>query len=252
MAAELAIVEQQNQALEASFNSDAGFNLLWRGAKAFASSTLVPKDFRGNPSNCMIALNMAHQMKMDPLMCMQNLYVVHGQPSWSAKFLIACFNQCGRFSSIKFQFFGERGKDNWGCRATATELSTGEVVTGPEITIDLAKKEGWFAKNGSKWQTIPELMLRYRAAAWLVRTIAPEIAMGFHTSDEVRDGLGAYDADTEIIELPEPESKEKPVSALDAIVEAETNGETKQPETAEQDETLLPGQEDGDLFGSQA
>jgi hypothetical protein len=156
-------------------------------------------------------------------MVMQNLYVVHNRPAWSAQFLIACFNKCGRFSSIRFQFFGEHGKDSWGCRATATEFATGEVLTGPDITIDMAKKDGWFAKNGSKWPTIPEQMLRYRAAAWFIRTVAPEIAMAFHTADEVRDGLGRYDGDAEVIETtpmqPEPKPEAKP-SALDAIVDA--------------------------------
>jgi hypothetical protein len=214
MTAEIAVVKS-----EIGFTNTSGFELIQRASKALAASDLVPKAFRGNMANCMIALNMAERMQADPLMVMQNLYVVQGHPSWSAQFLIACFNQCGRFSSIRFNFIGERGKDNWGCQATATELSTGEIVTGPEITIELAKKEGWYAKPGSKWQTIPELMLRYRSAAWLIRTIAPEIGMGFHTSDEMRDGLGAYDADAEVVETPIA-SDEKLKSTLDSIVDA--------------------------------
>lgn len=229
MAAELAVIKQT----ELGFTNASGFELMQRAAKALAASELVPKQFRCTDprgtdpkslANCMIALNMAHRMQADPLMVMQNLYVVHGHPAWSSQFLIACFNQCGRFSSIRFNFFGERGKDTWGCKATATELATGEVLTGPEITIDMARKEGWYEKDGSKWKTIPELMLRYRAAAWFIRTIAPEIAMGFHTADEVRDGLGAYDA--EVIETPAA-PPEKKASTLDAIVDA---AEAKKPE----------------------
>jgi len=215
MAAELAVV--QNQAMEAGFTSDIGFNLLWRGAKAFAESTLVPAQYQKQPANCMIAINMAQRMQADPLMVMQNLYIVHNRPAWSAQFLIACFNKCGRFSSLRYQFFGKPGTDEWGCKATATELATGEVLTGPEITLSLAKKDGWYAKNGSKWQTIPQLMLQYRAAAWFIRTIAPEIAMGFHTADELRDGLGEYDAEAEIVEP--TETPKEAVSTLDKIVD---------------------------------
>ena len=226
------VVQNQNQALEAGFASDVGFNLLWRGAKALAASTLVPGEFREKPANCMIALNMARHMGVDPLMCMQNLYIVHGRPAWSAQFMIACFNQCGRFTSIKFEFFGTRGKDDYGCRARATEKSTGEVLTGPEITVDMAKKNNWWSKidkNGkesSKWPFMTEQMLRYRAASWFIRTIAPEIAMGFHTTDEIHDGVGAYDADAEIIE-DTPAPPEKKASALDAVVDA---AEAKKPE----------------------
>lgn len=169
-------------------NSDAIANIQ-RVAKMFASSPLVPQIYQGERGigSCVIALNMAQRMSADPLMVMQNLYVVHGRPSWSAQFLIACFNQTGRFSPVRYDFQGTEGKDDWGCRAYSTDLETGEKVTGPLITISLAKKEGWFDKKGSKWQTMPEMMLRYRAAAWMVRTIAPEIAMGLPTQEESYD-----------------------------------------------------------------
>ena len=163
------------------------FELAQRVAKCFSMSSLVPKDYQGNLPNCVIALNMAHRMGADPMMIMQNLVVIHGRPSWSAQFLIATFNKNGAFSSIRYEFSGTEGQDDWGCRAKATELSTGELLTGPLVTIALAKKEGWYQKGGSKWQTMPEQMLRYRAAAWFVRTIAPEIAMGLQTAEEMRD-----------------------------------------------------------------
>lgn len=160
-----------------------------RVAKMFASSPLVPQIYQGDKGigSCVIALNMAHRMGADPLMVMQNLYVVHGRPSWSAQFLIACFNQTGRFDPVRFRMQGEEGTDAWGCRAYTKDLETGEEIQGPLITIALAKAEGWYSKNGSKWKTIPELMLRYRAAAWMIRTTAPEIAMGLPTQEEQYD-----------------------------------------------------------------
>ena len=173
--------------IQVGLTDSQSFELAQRVAKCFAMSTLVPKDYQNNLPNCVIALNMAGRMSADPMMVMQNLVVVHGRPSWSAQFLIATFNKSGKFSSIRYDFFGTEGQDDWGCRAKATELSTGELLTGPLVTIALAKKEGWYQKGGSKWQTMPEQMLRYRAAAWFVRTIAPEIAMGLQTAEEMRD-----------------------------------------------------------------
>lgn len=160
-----------------------------RVAKMFASSPLVPQIYQGEKGigSCVIALNMAHRMGADPLMVMQNLYVVHGRPSWSAQFLIACFNQTGRFTPVRFRMQGDEGTDSWGCRAYTKDLETGEEIQGPIVTIALAKAEGWYSKNGSKWKTIPELMLRYRAAAWMIRTTAPEIAMGLPTQEEQYD-----------------------------------------------------------------
>lgn len=173
----------------AGFSSLAGFELLQRMAKMFNTSALVPKIYRGeqNFGNCCIALNMAQRLQADPLMVMQNLYVVYGNPGWSAKFLIATFNECGRYSSIHYKETGKKGTDSWGCIAYATELATGEMLEGPEVTIQTAKSEGWYNKDGSKWKTMPQQMLRYRAAAWFIRTTAPELSMGLQTVEEIED-----------------------------------------------------------------
>jgi len=51
----------------------------------------------------------------------------------------------------------------------------------------MAKAEGWVDKSGSKWKTMPELMMRYRAAAFFGRLYAPEITMGMHSVEEIVD-----------------------------------------------------------------
>ena len=168
-----------------------GFELAQRAAKLLASSSLVPKEYQGNIPNCVIALNMAQRVGADPLMVMQNLVIVHGKPTWSSQFLIATVNTCGRFSALRYEFFGRQGTDEWGCRAWAVEKATGEKLVGTDVTIAISKKEGWFAKNGSKWQSIPQQMLMYRAGSWWTRAYAPELSMGLHTADEMRD---VYDA----------------------------------------------------------
>lgn len=183
--------EQHLPVVRMGFNDLQGFELMQRAAKALAASTLVPVQYQNNMPNALIALEMAQRIGASPLMVMQNLYIVHGRPAWSSKFLIASFNQCGRFSAIRFEWIGERGKDTWGCRAWAVERATEQRIEGPTITIGLAKLEGWYEKTGSKWKTIPELMLMYRSAGWLVNTHAPEISMGLNTAEELGD---VYDA----------------------------------------------------------
>lgn len=221
------------------FDSTQGFALMQRAASLLCMSTLVPKAYQGqnNLPNCVVAMNMANRIGADPLMIMQNLYVVHGNPSWSAQFVIACFNQCGRFTSMRFRWANkpsdpDKIPDDWACQAYATEISTGEVIEGPTITIKMAKKEGWFSKAGSKWQSIPELMLMYRAGAWLQRTHAPDISMGLRTAEEEGDIIetrrnesGTFEADVragatvtsklddlaaEEVEYPNPGANEPP------------------------------------------
>ena len=172
-----------NAAVMPGFNSQSGWELANRIGKAFAASSLVPQQYQGNVANCIVALEMANRMGASPLMVMQNLYIVHGNPGWSSKFLIACFNQSGRFSAMRYEWKADRS----GCRAWAMEKATGEKLIGPEVTTQMAQAEGWSSKNGSKWKTMPELMLMYRAAAFFVRTYAPEISMGLRTDDEIID-----------------------------------------------------------------
>ena len=180
-------VENQSTDIVPGFSSLQSFELAQRAAALLAKSSLVPKEYQGNLPNCVIALNMASRMGADPLMVMQNLYIVHGRPGWSSQFMISTFNTSGRFSALRYEWVGEEGKDSWGCRAWAIEKATEEKLIGSTITISLAKKEGWYQKSGSKWQTMPEQMLMYRAAAWFIRAYAPELAMGMHTEEEIID-----------------------------------------------------------------
>jgi hypothetical protein len=205
--------------------NERAFELAQRQAKAVLSSTLVPKDHQ-SIGNVMIAMNMAKRMNADVLMVLQNLHVIHGRPGWSSQFLIACFNSCGRYSSIRYRFSGTPGDTEYGCVAECTELATGEKIEGCKITMKMAADEGWLSKSGSKWKTMPEQMLRYRAAAFLIRTTAPEIGMGLMTSDEVED----------VIDGTVVEGKSKAEAAADMVrsrklieaVEREMEGEVIQ------------------------
>jgi hypothetical protein len=174
-------------AVTMGFNSLQSFELMQRGAKLLTASDLVPQQFRGNLANCVIALNMANRIGADPLMVMQNLYVVHGNPSWSSKFLIATINTCGRFSSLRYEWRGKPGTPEYGCRAWAIEKATGERLDGIWVDWKMVKAEGWSEKNGSKWNTMADQMFVYRAAAFWQRAYAPELGMGLQTREEVED-----------------------------------------------------------------
>lgn len=166
------------------------FEVAQRKAKALASSTIVPDTYRNNIGNCIIALEMAERMGTPPLMVMQNLYIVHGNPAWSSKYLVGCINASKRFTTLRYEFKGEEGTPQYGCRCYAYELSDKErkePLYGDWITMDMANKEGWTKKSGSKWLTMPNQMLRYRAAAFWQRVYCPEISMGLLTAEEADD-----------------------------------------------------------------
>ncbi len=193
------------------------FESMQRSAKPYAESTIVPTSYRGNIGNCIIALDLAYRMNLPALSVMQNLYIVNGNPSWSSKFLIATINTSGRFTTLRYRKrllgklggkvkyngleydpekkhkttkvmeFDATGIENWECVAYATDKATGEILESDAVTIEMAIKEGWYTKDGSKWVTMPMLMLTYRAAAFWQRIYAPEISMGFRTMEEEED-----------------------------------------------------------------
>ena len=169
------------------FSSAIAFDEAQRFAKALASSTLIPQQFQGQPgfANCLVALNIARRMNLDPLMVVQNLHVIHGRPSWSSQFIIGLINGCGRFTPLRYEITGKG--DTLACTAVAVEHATGQELRGPEVSMAMAKREGWATKANSKWQTMPELMIRYRAAAFWGRLYIPELLVGIQSQEEVVD-----------------------------------------------------------------
>jgi len=169
------------------FASSSNFENAQRMAKALASSSMVPEAYRGNLPNVLIAIELASRIGASVFAVMQNLDVIHGKPGMRASFLIATVNACGRFKPLRFRWEGKPGSDAWGCRAYAAERDGGEELVGALITIGMAKAEGWYTRNGSKWKTMPEQMLMYRSAAFWQRAFAPELSLGMHTTEEVSD-----------------------------------------------------------------
>ena len=174
-------IAPQNTGESGQVFAPAQFEHAQRIAKLLSSSDLVPNQYKGNIANTMVALEMAFRMNASPLMVMQNLHIIHGRPSWASSFIIASINSCGKFGTLRFK------SDDKSCRAIATDRSTGEIIEGPLVTMEMAKLEGWIDKAGSKWKTMPELMLKYRAAAFFGRLYCPEIMMGLYSADETID-----------------------------------------------------------------
>jgi len=169
------------------FSGIQAFEDAQRMAKSLASSTLVPTAFQGQQgfANCLVALEIAGRMNISPFLAMQHLHVIHGRPSWSSSFIIAMVNGCGRFSPLRFEMSGTG--DSLACYAVATDLASQQELKGPTITMEMARKEGWSSKAGSKWATMPELMIRYRAAAFWGRLYASDLLLGLRSQEETID-----------------------------------------------------------------
>lgn len=225
---------------------------LSRFAQMYSRSTIVPVTYQGanGLSNCCIAIDMANRMNANPLMVMQNLYIVHGNPSWSSKFLIATINTCGRFKPLRYECNNKEGDDyGWRCVTYANEdKEMKNPLEGPWVTWSMVKAEKWDTKNGSKWNTMPEVMFRYRAAAFWQRLFAPEIGMGFNTVEEYQDMPEDVDY-VEIDDKGNEVSHHKPMNSRENISamarqRAKNQNKTKTEETIE----IGASKEDAGIF----
>lgn len=196
-----------------------------RTAKCLADSDLIPPEYQKNVPNCLIALEISSRINTSPLMVMQHLYIVHKKPAWSSQYIIAAINSSSKFEALKFEFSGTEGQDNWGCRAVSIEKSTNKRVEGSKITIAMAKAEGWVQKAGSKWKTMPEVMLRYRAASFFGKVHAPEILLGFQTAEEIIDITS--DKKNEKEEIKKIIAEESKEAKLEEVISKETLPSTK-------------------------
>ena len=180
------------------FGTSDNFIMANQMAKALSSSTIVPREYQGNVSNCLVAIEQANRLKVSPLMVMQNLYVIQGRPSWSSKFLIAAINGSGKFDmELQYEETKKDGKP-YSCLAWTTK--NGRRVEGMTVDMQMAKDEGWLTKNGSKWKTMPALMLRYRAASFFSSLNCPELTLGLYTKEEAEtiDDYNTFDVEAKV------------------------------------------------------
>ena len=202
------------------FASPDRFEIAGKMATSLSKSTIVPKEYQGNPSNGLIAIELANRLGVSPLMVMQNLNVIYGRPSWSAQYVIAMINSSGKYDfELQFDEKTDKGGKPFSCQCW-TERN-GRKVTGPVIDMDMARAEGWVNKTGSKWQTMPQMMLRYRAASFFGRMNCPELTMGIYTREEVIEiGPDEY-TEVPIMEV-ETEAKEEISTYANSVAFEET------------------------------
>lgn len=161
----------------------------WRMAGILAKASIIPQTYQGKPENVIVALGMAQKLGLDPFSVMQNLNIIKGKTSWSGSFCRTLIEKSNKFTNLKLVFVGTKGTDSYGCYMQGVERETGETINGPEVTIRMAKSEGW--TSNTKWLNMPELMLSYRATSFFARVYVPEALNGVQTTEEIEDIMGS-------------------------------------------------------------
>lgn len=234
------------------FLNVAKFEQMQRVAGMLAKSDFVPERFKGNIGNCMIAIDMASLMGMNPIMLMRCMYVVNGSPGFEAKFVSALINNSGRYlDPLDYEWKGKKGQPDWGCRAVAVRKKSRKSIYGPWVTWAMVKAERWDQPKGqgprqqvSKWVTMPEIMFPYRAAVFFGRTYDSDLLLGMKSIDELLDGqqemMQAPDGTFVTIDDAAEQQKSADMYQPTELPPIETKDQDSEPEAAQLDEFGTP------------
>lgn len=128
------------------------------------------------------------------------------------------------------------------------------VIESVPVSMKMSVEEGWYAKSGSKWQTMPDLMLQYRAGTFFGNIHAPDIVMGMgRTAEEERDVVDLYPQTDGSYSTNLEELKTQALSATSqaAPVQKQAEPETKPTNTVSQQAKTETQQLHADFFGEE-
>lgn len=177
-----------------------------RFADVLAKSSIVPKDYQGNPGNVLVSIQWGAEIGLAPLQAMQSIAVINGRPSIWGDAMLALVRGSGLL-----EYITEEPTDT-GCTCTLKRRGEPEVVR--EFTIEDAKKAGLYGKQGP-WQTAPKRMMQMRARAFALRDVFTDVLRGVHIAEEARDLPAEKDITEESTEIEQPKTRaEKARAAL--------------------------------------
>lgn len=199
----IATINSSNSSLDMFEMMDKAYKF----ATIMAKSDIIPEHYRGKPENVFIAVQTAYRMNLDPMLVMQNTFTISGKLGMNSTFAISLANSSGLFiGGIRYKvktldeniegevtFYNNGTKDKKKVQFSNIQVTayTNLKSNGEEISYTIGMKEaiaeGWTTKAGNKYQSLPTLMLSYRAATLLIRTHAPEVMNGMHVVEEIED-----------------------------------------------------------------
>ncbi|PUE67403.1 hypothetical protein [Arcobacter lacus] len=178
---ELVSLEKEEKLLELEVKR---FELEQRRATALSKSAFFPNALKNDVASAVIIYDLANRMNISVMEVAQSIFIIYNKPSFETKFLVARLNDSGKIKGSLRTVIGDDKKSAY-CEATCSV--TNEILKGMTYTLDIAKAEGLIDKQGSKWKTMPELMLRYRAQSNFINEFFPEIKFGCKTKEEIED-----------------------------------------------------------------
>lgn len=186
-------VEQSNRQFDLSPQT---FEQALTLSKYLADSDLVPKDFKGKPANCLIAMQWGMELGLKPMQALQNLAVINGRPSLWGDAVIAIVRSSPLCEYVTESDDGET--------ATCRVKRKGEPEQVRTFSMEDARKAGLIGKQGP-WMSYPKRMRQMRARAFALRDVFPDVLRGMPVAEELMDtpaGNERFMGQADVVQMP--------------------------------------------------
>jgi hypothetical protein len=201
----------------------ASFDDAFRFSKMVAASDFAPKDFRGKPESCLLAIQHGSEIGLSPMQSLQNIACINGRPAIWGDAALAVAMASPVCESVTESIDGEGDS----MVATCTAKRRGyEKPTVVRFSVADAKKAGLWGKTGP-WSQYSKRMLQLRARGFALRDAFPDVLKGLVTAEEAQD-YPTTPATAEPVAVrpatpPPAEERADPFEVAKAAIEAESD-----------------------------
>jgi hypothetical protein len=164
----------------------ASFDDAFRFAKMVAASEFAPKDFRGKPESCLLAIQHGSEIGLSPMQSLQSIAVINGRPAVWGDAALAVVSASQVCDFVCEQVDGDGDAMVATCEAKRRGYPKSTVV---RFSVADAKKAGLWGKSGP-WTQYPKRMLQLRARGFALRDAFPDVLKGLVTAEEAADYTG--------------------------------------------------------------
>lgn len=187
-----------------------------------ASSSMVPKQYQGEPEDILVAINFGQEVGLKPLQSLNSVAVVNGAPSLWGDAPLAMVRQHPEFEFIledneAFAYARDNVK-GWGHLKDVNKDDTSICVVKrenePPTVREFSKEDVKRAKLGNVHNNYPKIMRRYRARSQALKATFPDVLKGFEQAEIQKETQkmveeGYYEDVTDYAPKDQPKAEER-------------------------------------------
>jgi hypothetical protein len=159
------------------------FDDAFRFSKMVSASEFAPKDFRGKPESCMLAIQHGSEVGLSPMQSLQSIAVINGRPTIWGDAALALVQSSPVCEYVREYTEGEGDGLVAVCEAKRKGYPAPTVV---RFSVADAKKAGLWGKSGP-WSQYSSRMLTLRARGFALRNAFADALRGLITAEEAQD-----------------------------------------------------------------